>query len=79
MPRTTLTVARVEALRPRKTPCDIRDAKLRGFGVWTIAGDAGTMRIEEARASAVETLAAIRRGGDAPHRPNETLFEAVAA
>ena len=37
------------------------------------------MRIEEARASAVETLAAIRQGGDAPHRPNETLFEAVAA
>ena len=99
MPRITLTAARIEALRPRKTSCDIRDARLRGFGVrvtptgrkrffiqcqhcgeriWKIVGDAGTMSIAEARASAAEMLAAIRRGGDAPHRPDETLFETVA-
>ena len=99
MPKTTLTTARVEALRPRKTTYDVRDAKLRGFGVrvtptgrkrffvqcqhrgervWKIVGDAGTMSVDEARASAVETLAAIRRGEEAPHRPDETLFEAVA-
>ena len=100
MPRTTLTVARIERLRPRKSSYDVRDAKLRGFGVrvmptgrkrffvqcqhrgeriWKIVGDAGTMNIDEARASAVEALAAIRRGEEAPHRPDETLFEAVAA
>ena len=99
MPRTTLTVARIERLRPRKSSYDVRDAKLRGFGVrvmptgrkrffvqcqhrgervWKIVGDAGTMNIDEARASAVETLAAIRRGEEAPHRPDETLFEAIA-
>ncbi|MCY4551995.1 MAG: tyrosine-type recombinase/integrase [Defluviicoccus sp.] len=33
MPRTNLTDARVTALKPRKTTYDIRDAKLRGFGV----------------------------------------------
>ena len=33
MPKITLTAARVEALKPRKTARDIRDAKLRGFGV----------------------------------------------
>ena len=33
MPRITLTAARVTALRPRKTAYDIRDGKLRGFGV----------------------------------------------
>ncbi len=33
MPRTNLTDARVSALKPRKTKYDIRDAKLRGFGV----------------------------------------------
>ena len=33
MARTILTVARIEALKPRKTTRDIRDAKLRGFGV----------------------------------------------
>ena len=99
MPKTTLTAARVAALKPRKTSYDIRDTELRGFGVWVmptgrkrffvqcqhrgervwkIVGDAGTMSIAEARAAAVETLAAIRRGEDAPHRPEETLFEAVA-
>ena len=99
MPRTTLTAARIEALKPRKTTRDIRDAKLRGFGVrvmptgrkrffiqcqhrgervWKIVGDAATMSLAEARAAAVEMLAAIRRSGEAPHRPEETLFEAVA-
>ena len=33
MPNITLSDARVKALRPRKTARDIRDAKLRGFGV----------------------------------------------
>ena len=33
MPNLTLSDARVKALRPRKTARDIRDAKLRGFGV----------------------------------------------
>ena len=33
MPNTTLSDARVKALRPRTTACDIRDTKLRGFGV----------------------------------------------
>ena len=33
MSKITLTAARVEALRPRETSRDIRDAKLRGFGV----------------------------------------------
>ena len=99
MPRITLTAARVEALKPRKTTRDIRDAELRGFGVrvlptgkkrffvqcqhrgeriWKIVGDAGTMSPGEARASAAGMLAAIRRGGDAPHCPDETLFETVA-
>ena len=100
MPRTTLTAARIEALRPRKTSRDIRDAELRSFGVrvspsgrkqffvqcqhrgervWKIVGDARTMNIREARALATEMLAAIRRGEEPPRRPDETLFEAVAA
>ena len=33
MPRTNLTDARVTALKPRKTAYDIRDVKLKGFGV----------------------------------------------
>ena len=33
MARTTLTAARVTALRPRKSPYDTRDSKLTGFGV----------------------------------------------
>ena len=99
MPKVTLTAARIEALKPRKSPYDIRDARLKGFGVrvmptgrkrffiqcqhrgervWKIVGDAGAMSIAEARASAAEMLAAIRRGGEAPHRPEETVFEAVA-
>ena len=99
MPRTTLTAARIEALKPRKSPYDIRDARLRGFGVrvmptarkrffiqcqhrgervWKIVGDAGSMSLAEARTAAAEMLAAIRRDGEASHRPEETFFEAVA-
>ena len=37
-----------------------------------------TMSVDEARSSAVRTLAAIRRGEDPPRDPAETLFEAVA-
>ena len=33
MPRTNLTDARVAALRPRKSSYDVRDARLKGFGV----------------------------------------------
>ena len=99
MPSVTLTAARIEALKPRKSPYDIRDARLKGFGarvmptgrkrffiqcqhrgerVWKIVGDAEDMSIAEARASAAEMLTAIRRGKEAPHRPEETIFEAVA-
>ena len=99
MPRTTLTEARVRALKPRKTVRDIRDGKLRGFGVrvspsgrkqffiqcqhrgeriWKIVGDAGTMTVAEARFLAGEMLATVRRGEEAPHAPDDVLFEAVA-
>ena len=99
MPRTTLTEARVKALKPRKTTRDVRDAKLRGFGVrvlasgrkcyfiqrqhhgervWKIVGDAETVSVGEARTQAAEMLAAIQRGEESVHRPDETLFEAVA-
>ena len=99
MARTALTDARIGALRPRKIAYDIRDGKLRGFGVrvlpsgrkrffvhsqhrgdrvWKILGDAAAMSVDEARSSAVRTLAAIRRGEDPPRDPAETLFEAVA-
>ena len=33
MPKVILTAARVKVLRPRRTAYDIRDGKLRGFGV----------------------------------------------
>ena len=33
MPKVTLTAAHIEALGPRETSCDTRDAKLREFGV----------------------------------------------
>ena len=99
MPKVILTDARVKALRPRRTAYDIRDGKLKGFGVrvlpsgrkrffvhsqhrgdrvWKILGDTATMSVDEARSSAVRTLAAIRRGEDPPLDPAETLFEAVA-
>ena len=52
----------------------------RGERVWKIVGDAGSherCRREES-SHAAEMLAAIRRGEDAPSRPEDTLFEAVA-
>ncbi len=99
MPRTNLTETRVRVLRPRKSVREVRDSKLKGFGVrvspsgrkqffihcqhsgeriWKIVGDAGSMSVMDARASAAEMLTAIRRGEEAPHAPGETLFEAVA-
>ena len=33
MPNTRLSKSRIEALKPRKTPYDIRDSELKGFGV----------------------------------------------
>ena len=99
MPRIALTESRIKALKPRRNARDIRDARLRGFGVrvlpsgrkcyfiqrqhlgervWKIIGDAETVSVGEARALAAEMLAAIRRGDDSLHRPDETLFEAVA-
>ncbi len=99
MPKISLTDARVAALTPRKTAYDIRDSKLRGFGVrvlpsgrkrffvhcqhrevrvWRIVGDPSTTGVHEARLSATEMLAAIRRGETMPLPPDETLFEVVA-
>ena len=99
MPKVVLTDARVKALRPRKTAFDIRDGKLRGFGIrvlpsgrkrffvhcqhqgeriWKIVGDAATTSVNGARSRAAQTIAAIRRGEEAPRDPAETLFEAVA-
>ena len=37
MPRTALTNARIRALGPRKAAYDIRDGKLKGFGVRNFA------------------------------------------
>ncbi len=99
MPRTTLTETRVKALKSGKSVREVRDGKLRGFGVrvspsgrkqffihcqhrgeriWKIVGEAGSMSVMDARASAAGMLAAIRRGEEAAHAPGETLFEAVA-
>ncbi len=33
MPNTRITESRIKALKPRKTPYDIRDGELKGFGV----------------------------------------------
>ena len=98
MPRTALTESRIRALKPRKNAWDLRDGKVRGFGVrvlpsgrkrffihcqhrgervWKIVGDAASMDVGEARSRAVEVLAAVRRGEDAPS-PDDTLFETVA-
>ena len=100
MPRTGFTDARIAALKPRRSSYDIRDGKLKGFGVrvlpsggkrffvhcqrrrervWKIVGDADALNVGEARSLAAGTLAAIRRGEPALPRPDETLFEAVAA
>ena len=49
-----------------------------GERVWKIVGDAGNTSLSEARSRAVEMLAAIRRGENAPCVPERTLFEAVA-
>ena len=99
MSKVILTDARVKALRPRKTAFDIRDGKLRGFGIrvlpsgrkrffvhcqhqgeriWKIVGDAATTNVNGARSRAAQTIAAIRRGEEAPRDPAEPLFEAVA-
>ena len=99
MARRVLTDARIAALNPRKSVRDIRDGKLRGFGVrvlpsgrkrffvhcqhggkrvWKIVGEAGAMRVADARSRAAEMLTAIRRGGTACPGPGEPLFEAVA-
>ncbi|MDE0382585.1 MAG: integrase arm-type DNA-binding domain-containing protein, partial [Defluviicoccus sp.] len=100
MAGTALTDARIAALGPRKTSYEVRDGKLRGFGVrvppsgkkrffvhcqhdgvrvWKIVGDAGSIGVREARSRATGMLAAIKRGENAPPRPDETLFETVAA
>ena len=94
MPKLALTDARIRAFGPRKTCYDIRDGKLTGFGVrvlpscrrrffvhcrhrgervWRIVGDTAIMDVGEA-----PFLAAIRRGGDTPRRPDEMVFEAAA-
>ena len=41
MPNITLSEARVKALKPRKSAYDIRDAKLKGFGVRVLPSGAG--------------------------------------
>ncbi len=33
MSRVRLSESRIKALKPRKTPCDVRDSELKGFGV----------------------------------------------
>ena len=50
----------------------------RGERVWKIVGDFGAVNVNEARSRAAEMVAAIGRGGSAPSRPVEALFEAVA-
>ena len=37
MPNVTLTDARIRALAPRKSAYDVRDRKLKGFGVRVLA------------------------------------------
>ena len=51
----------------------------RGERVWKIVGDFGVIDVKEARSRATGMPAAIRRGEDMPARPEEALFEAVAA
>ena len=41
MPRVTLTDARIGALKPRKSAYDVRDSKLRGFGVRVLPSGRG--------------------------------------
>ena len=98
MPNLSLTESRIEALEPRKSPYDVRDTALKGFGVrvlpsgnkrffvhsqhegrriWKTIGDAGGMRLDEARQRAVAFLAALR-SDDMPALCEERPFEAVA-
>ena len=49
-----------------------------GRRTWKIVGDADSISLDEARRRAADILAAIRRHGEAPALPDETLFEAVA-
>ncbi len=99
MSKLLLSEARVKALRPRRSPYVIRDAKLRGFGVrilpsgtkrfflhtqhrgarvWKLVGDAGALRVDEARARAASLITAIRSDADAPALPEAMRFEAIA-
>ena len=99
MARVDLTDARVGALKPRNTARDVREGKLRGFGVrvlpsggkrffihrqhrgervWKIVRDAAETTVVEARSRAMRMLAAIRRDGNAPRDPSETLFQSFA-
>ena len=50
----------------------------RGRRVWKTIASAESASAGEARARAATMLATIRRGGDAPASPEETVFEAVA-
>ena len=49
-----------------------------GRRIWKIIGDANAISLDEARRRAAAVLAAIRRRGEAPALPEDTLFEAVA-
>ena len=49
-----------------------------GRRFWKIVGDADSLSLDEARRRATDLLASIRRHGDAPALPDNTLFEAVA-
>ena len=51
----------------------------RGERVWKMVGDFGMLDMTETRSRATEMLAAIRRGEAAPARPENALFEVVAA
>ena len=49
-----------------------------GERIWKIVGDAATTSVNGARSRAAQTIAAIRRGEEAPRDPAETHFEAIA-
>ena len=78
MPRITLTDARVAAFVPRKTAFDVRDARLKGFGVRVLPSGGKRYFVHCQHRGTGKMLAAIRRGETAPHRPDETLFDTVA-
>ena len=92
MPDRRLTQSRVEALEPRKSPYDIRDAELKGFGIRVLPSGAKryfihsqhegrrfwqTIGLDEARRQAAELIAGVRRD-ETPALPEDRLFEAVA-